>query len=139
MEKNENQLKLAMRLVHLGRSAWQGARDKLSDEVLTNMQYKICAVVKLRPGVSQDGVAQELFMDKSSTAKLVSKLVADGYIRREKNPDDRREYRLYLTEEGKAITEPFAKAIEEWEMEKLGGVDGEDYQALKRILAKLEG
>ena len=96
MEKNENQLKLAMRLVHLGRSAWQGARDKLSDEVLTNMQYKICAVVKLRPGVSQDGVAQELFMDKSSTAKLVSKLVADGYIRREKNPDDRREYRLFI-------------------------------------------
>lgn len=90
----------------VSRLAWEYAREKMNTDGLSSVQTKVCVAIYNDPGLSQDDVARELGMDKSSIAKLIAKLMEGAYVTRETNPQDRREYKLYLDKRGeKAITE----------------------------------
>lgn len=49
-------------------------------------------------GVSQEELASWLVIDKSAIARTIMSLTEKGYIRKERNPGDHRENRIYLTE-----------------------------------------
>ena len=95
----------------ISRLAWEYARENMDTDGLSSVQQKVCIAIYNDPGLSQDAVAQELGMDKSSIAKLVAKLMAGSYIRRETNPEDRREYKLYLDERGAKCTDELVKNL----------------------------
>lgn len=61
-------------------------------------------------GVNQDYLAQQANMDKSTAARAIARLEAAGLIRREQNPNDKRENLVYLTEAGRQI-HPFVKDL----------------------------
>ena len=102
------------------------------------MQYNICLAVSGCPGISQDGICKFLFMDKGSVAKLVSKLVAANLITRTVNPEDRREYRLFLTELGENVIRDLENNIIEWEEKIFGSKDDAFYQKLEALVTKIE-
>lgn len=109
----------------INRFAWNYAREKAVSSGLSNVQQKVCISIYYRPGLSQDDVAHELGMDKSSIAKLIAKLMAGGYVRRETNPGDRREYMLYLDDSGRASTEEFISCLKEFEQKfGVGAAEG---------------
>lgn len=99
----------------IGRKAWNYARDMMDEEErLPAVQQKVCLAIYNAPGLSQDDVSKRLGMDKSSIAKLVSKLVSGGYVARTTNPQDRRVYQLELTEKGLIVTEELIRNIQAW-------------------------
>ncbi len=50
-----------------------------------------------------DQIRNILHVDRSSIAKTIRPLLSEGYIRREVNPEDKRAYKIFLTEKGRAI------------------------------------
>ena len=104
----------------ISRLAWEYARDKIDTDGLSSVQQKVCIAILNEPGLSQDDVAKELGMDKSSIAKLIARLMAGGYVTRETNQMDRREYMLYLDTRGEKITKELVKRLEEFQEKYIG-------------------
>ncbi len=104
----------------ISRLAWEYARDKIDTDGLSSVQQKVCIAILNEPGLSQDDVAKELGMDKSSIAKLIARLMAGGYVTRETNQMDRREYKLYLDTRGEKITKELVKRLEEFQEKYIG-------------------
>lgn len=55
------------------------------------------------PGINQMELSEMLKVDKTTTAKAVSKFIEEGLVTRERNEVDRRNYRLYPSQTAKDI------------------------------------
>jgi DNA-binding MarR family transcriptional regulator len=65
---------------------------------LTESQAELLRLVGRRPGISVSMAAAELGLVANTASTLVSKLTGDGLLVRAVDPEDRRVYRLRLTE-----------------------------------------
>jgi DNA-binding MarR family transcriptional regulator len=61
-------------------------------------------------GINQKNLSNYLQMDKATTTRAIKKLVDEGYIFRQKDKEDKRSYRIFLSEKGKRL-EPYMKNI----------------------------
>lgn len=69
----------------------------------TTTQYGVLTILRSRSGVDQIGLAKMVGLDRSTTALVVTKLEADGYVERRVDPADRRRRELVLTSAGHAL------------------------------------
>jgi DNA-binding MarR family transcriptional regulator len=53
--------------------------------------------------LSQQELAQRLRLEKSSVSRLAAELERDGLLVRERDPDNQRQYRLRITDHGRAV------------------------------------
>ena len=69
---------------------------------------------------------------------VIRRLEDMGHLRREVDPDNRRQYQLYLTGAGRDML-PLLEAAYQAFSEKLSaGISGEDWQTLQALLKRLE-
>src|SRR5262245_32032325 len=52
--------------------------------------------------LSQRDLAERLHLEKSSVSRLAAEMERKGFLVRERDPDDQRQYRLRLTDAGRA-------------------------------------
>jgi DNA-binding MarR family transcriptional regulator len=64
-------------------------------------------------GISQRELAERLGLEKSSVSRLVADLEAAGLLTRQRDPDNRRVYRLEITEEGRRVHRGAAAVLHE--------------------------
>jgi DNA-binding MarR family transcriptional regulator len=64
-------------------------------------QYGLLLVLATEGPLSQGELAEWVRTDRSTMVDLVDDLEERGYVKRERNPDDRRAYLLQLTTEGR--------------------------------------
>jgi DNA-binding MarR family transcriptional regulator len=53
--------------------------------------------------VSQQELAERLRLEKSSVSRLAAELERNGLLARERDPDNQRQYRLRITDHGRAV------------------------------------
>lgn len=95
-------------------------------------------VVAGEEGVSQGEVCRRFEQDPSRITRLAQALEADGLLRRERDPEDSRVVRLYLTDEGRDLTGTFPRRYGEFERRVEGAMSGEELRELRRLLGLLE-
>ncbi len=61
-------------------------------------QYSFLITLYKKDGISQESLVEALGIDKGTTARAILNLSEKGYIKREVDPNDRRSYRIFLTE-----------------------------------------
>ena len=88
-------------------------------------------------GVSQDFLAQKAAMDKSTAARAIQKLEAAGLVRREQNPQDKRENLVYLTEAGRQIHPYVKQLMSQWIQLVTEEVSEEEMRVLVDILERM--
>ena len=118
----------------VSRLAWEYAREKMDTDGLSNVQSKVCIAIYNDPGLSQDDVARVLGMDKSSIAKLIAKLMDGKYVTRQTNPQDRREYKLYLDERGEKATLELVSYLNEFQERFITSIRAELLDELNDVL-----
>lgn len=94
-----------MRLLRgLMRSMRQALRAKANaHEVEASIEFWIVmGLLDEQDGISQQDLANRCDMDKSVIAKMVDLLEQQGLVVRQTDPDNRRQKRITLTEQGKA-------------------------------------
>lgn len=74
--------------------------------------YIVCICEKV--GQTQDELAQNLIIDKSTVAKVLSQLEVTGYIQRKLNLKDRRVFNIFPTDKATAIYPEIVKIKEKW-------------------------
>ena len=82
--------------------------------------------------INQDTISQYFLLDKGAIAKTVSKLDEKGYIRREQNPDNKRENSISLTEKGFSVLQDMTKSLDEWDRMIFDGLSEEEIQQFQR-------
>ncbi len=75
----------------------------LSDLGLSVAKYEVLHAVYRDEGLSQQRLARRLLVAKSNVTGLSQRLEADGLIRRERDPDDGRGHRVFLTDAGSRV------------------------------------
>jgi DNA-binding MarR family transcriptional regulator len=70
---------------------------------ITALQYTALTVLERHDGLSAAQLARDSFVTAQSIADLVRSLEGRGLIRRERNPRNRRELLILLTEEGREL------------------------------------
>lgn len=77
---------------------------KLKDISIRSGQHDFFYVISRNEGITQKVLSEWLYISKSTTAKAVKNLIDIGYVRKEKDTEDNRFDRLYLTDKGKQIS-----------------------------------
>jgi DNA-binding MarR family transcriptional regulator len=73
-------------------------RSDLPGPHLRGAHVEVLRVVKQRPGIGVAAAAHQLGLVANTVSTVVNQLTADGMLRRETDPDDRRAVRLHLTD-----------------------------------------
>jgi len=81
---------------------------------LSKEQMIVLKELNVQDGLNQNELASLAFRDKSSMARLLSKMERKNYIQREQSKEDKRINLVYLTEKGRVVykqTRPVLKKL----------------------------
>ena len=100
-------------------------------------QYLFLLNLYKHDGITQEELAGKVKLDKGTTARAIKKLEDQGYVKRVKKENDRRAYKLEVTEKAEQIKEDVYVIMNEWENEVRKCLANEESQQLANLLNKL--
>lgn len=100
-------------------------------------QYIFLMAIAGRDRMTQKALSDALLIDKTTTAKAIAKLEAEGYVRREADPADNRYQLLYLTEAGQAVVPKVQEALDRVRHTSLNGISEEEYRLMLSLLKRV--
>ena len=113
-------------------------RDRrLADLGLNGCQSQYLLPLYKRPGISQEALADFLCVNKSSVTRQLSALEAQGFIKRETDPNDRRSMLVYPTEKANAVKDRLYDMLWEWRQYLLLDFTDEEREALNRLMERV--
>ncbi len=101
-------------------------------------QVKILKEIMKESNLSQDDLAKKARVDKTTVAKSVKKMEAQGLIKREKSADDQRKYKLFATKEATHMIERMDQHLEKAASHMFEGISKSEIETLVKVLDKLE-
>jgi MarR family transcriptional regulator, organic hydroperoxide resistance regulator len=101
------------------------------------MKWFLLTVLGRRDGLSQGEFTQEYEMDPSRVTRTAQSLEADGLIRRERDPDDNRVMRMYLTDEGLEVLDRLPEINDQLRRRVHSVLSEEEFEELRRMLGLL--
>lgn len=114
-------------------------RQRIRKEFDTSVaRFDLLAVLERAPdGLTLSDVSRRLVVSNGAITGLVGKLEAEGMIRRDLHPDDRRTTIIRLTAEGREHFLRMARRHEEWVVSLLGDLTREGKSELLQSLTLL--
>lgn len=103
--------------------------NKLENEGINGYQHLYIIKICRNPGISQEELVKEIYVNKSSVARQLSLLEQGGFIKREPLKQDRRQLLVYPTDKAFEIFPKVLKVREDWNNRLL-----EDFQEEEKIL-----
>jgi len=94
--------------------------------------------ISANPGISQDKLAQKLFINKSNVARQVAVLEESGFVIRKPCDADKRVMKLYLTEKAEEILPQVRQILLEWENRLTEDLTPEELDSIATILVKMK-
>lgn len=104
---------------------------------LASGQHPFLLAVARHPGKSQDALAEHLVIDKGTTAKAIRTLEESGFIQRIIDPEDKRAYRLFVTEKGKEVGNVLDGMLLEWQDALFQGFTATEKQMARDLVKRM--
>lgn len=104
---------------------------------ITPVQYAALQGIANAPHLDQRSLAQSIGLDTSTTASVLNRLEARGWIRRSISPSDKRVKLLTLTTSGQselAAVLPAMHRAQQRILEPLSAMEAEEFKRLLRVL-----
>ncbi|AKB78271.1 Transcriptional regulator, MarR family [Methanosarcina horonobensis HB-1 = JCM 15518] len=90
-------------IAHIYRSHMAYMAKELEAYGIGSGQFDFLMVLYRKDGISQETLAKILKVSKATSTRAIQSLEKEGYVYRQKDENDLRAYRVYLTEKGKEI------------------------------------
>ncbi|MFF5013267.1 MarR family winged helix-turn-helix transcriptional regulator [Streptomyces sp. NPDC001165] len=127
-------------LLYMVKQVELAARSRLDELVkpagITALQYTALTVLERHDGLSAARLARDSFVTAQSMADLVRSLETRGLIRRERNPQSRRELLILLTDAGRELLARFAEPVRELEERMVEDLTAHQREQFRRALSK---
>lgn len=88
-------------------------------------------------GVRQEELSTFLNIDGANTTRAITKLEEVGYVIRKQDQEDKRAYRVFLTEKAIAIKDELFSLMRSWEEELLSALSREEQITFIELLKKI--
>jgi len=109
----------------------------LSDHQVTAEQWMILASLWENNGLTQQSLADRSLKNKASITHLIDNLEKRKLVARKPDEQDRRNNKVFLTEEGKAVQNALSKIVKKTTVEATRGIDKKELKSLKKTLKKM--
>lgn len=106
---------------------------------IAGMKWFLLKMLNRGDGISQGEVCQEYEMDPSRVTRTVQAMEREGMIIRERDPDDNRVVRLYLTDDGRGLLAKSPQVNEELHGRIRAVMSEDEFEELRRMLVLLAG
>lgn len=90
------------------------------------------------PGISQDQLAQMMFINKSNVARQAAALEKGGFITRTPSAADKRVLELHPTEKAKELIPLLEQIVGQWDNTIMAGLTEEEVQTVASVLKKMK-
>ena len=79
----------------------------------------------------------ELKFNRANTSRVIRDLIQKGYVVCDKNENNLRKYKVFLSEEGRKVAESFDTQMENFKIEDVSRLTHEEWTTLIALLNKL--
>ena len=100
-------------------------------------RYIFLKILYGHDGVNQEELSNLLNIDKATTARAIKKLEKDGYVIKKVLPENRREYKIYLTKKAIDIKPIIDDVLYSWTHILLQKISEEEREQVQQILKKM--
>ena len=91
------------------------------------------------PGLTQEEIAQALYVNKSTAARQVNSLERAGFVERRVSAEDRRCMRVYPTDRALAALPQLRETVQEWNEYLLDGFTESERATLLQMMERVAG
>lgn len=116
--------------------------EECKSQNITPVQYGVLTALSVLPEVDQTRLAQEVGLDRTTTADVVRRLEERGLLERRENPADRRSRLLQLTAGGRVVVDALRGGMaraQERLLEPLQPAERAMFMHLLKILVEANG
>lgn len=128
---------IIFKLTRLLRRSFDAEFKRNFGEKITISESWILSHLNENEGVTFSNVVDSFKMTKSTASECISSLKEKGFIEIHKNPKDKREKLIYLTEKGRNVALETKKLLDENDARLFAEVTEEEYAALNSVYEKL--
>jgi len=127
-------------LLYLIKQVELAVREALDEVVatadLTALQYTALTVLERHPGITSAELARSSFVRAQTMAEMVTYLLGRRLVTRERDENNRRQYLLSLSDQGRKVLDGLFDAVADIESKMLEGFDAGQTEILRTYLLR---
>ena len=104
---------------------------------VTLAEWRVLLTLTSEPGVSAAEITNRWAMEKMAVNRAIQRLVDQGFVTRDRDPDDGRSYKLKMTAKGQKLYEKIAPSANKRYSELMAAIDSDEVDAMVRALQKI--
>lgn len=131
--QNKNMLMLINELSRIIRNWMRIEADKVG--VIATYR-PILMMLSYQDGITQLDIAKHVHMAPPTISLTLQKMEASKLVRREEDAEDKRQIRIYITEEGRKLDQEMKKIISKIERVALIDITSQEQKVVEEILKK---
>lgn len=105
---------------------------------INEYQHPYIMYICKNPGVNQEMISSEIFVNKSNVTRQLATLEEKGFITRTPSITDKREIRVFPTKKAENIYPIIRKILKKWNDEILEGLTVEEKSSILLIMKKIQ-
>lgn len=114
--------------------AWAIMREEIETYDLTPPQFGLLAFLWNQDGMTQIELSEKGQIDRTTVGGLVDRLEKIGLVERRQHPQDRRAYKIHLTDRGKELEGPLTECAGRSLERFTRGLNEQEVNELRRML-----
>ncbi|ETA68437.1 MAG: hypothetical protein PWQ75_810 [Methanolobus sp.] len=110
--------------------------NALESYKLKGPMFAFLLTLSHKDGCSQESLARYLKFSKATATRVITALEKEGYVYREKDENDRRIYRVFISDKGMGVVPAINAALQEWNDILLSDLSDDEEQIFRKLLDK---
>ena len=112
--------------------------SRVSAEDLQSSHYAFILAICREPGRSQEDLARELCVNKSTVARNINYLEEKGYVTRNPLPQDKRQFSVFPTEKALSVLPEIKAASAQWMQLLSQGISQTELDTFDSVLMRMQ-
>lgn len=119
--------------------AWAIFRDEIERYDVTPPQFALLAFLWKEDGLTQAELSERTQVDRTTIGGLIDRLEKNSLVQRLPHPQDRRAYKIHITEAGLLLKEPLTACADKSLQRLTEGLSEQEVVELRRMLKIIRG
>ena len=111
---------------------------KLKADGICAAHHTFILAICCNPGRSQEELAREICLNKSTVARTLTHLENKGYVRRETNKDDKRSILVFPTQKMLDLLPRVREIAKDWNSSLAADINPEELEIFFSVLSRME-
>jgi DNA-binding MarR family transcriptional regulator len=104
---------------------------------VTRAQWRVLTMLVRHEGISQAGLAELIEVEPITLCRMVDRLTEAALVERRPDPNDRRVWRLFMTEKARALLNDLRLLAGDLNEEAMEGISAPEQQQLRNLLGTI--